>query len=142
LRQEDGETGAGARRTLADLGMEKSRIRTIIESLPNGLVVTNTEGQVVLTNPTFCQLIGLAPGSCTGGPFTDYITDEGLCKLVQDISRGRYVDFEDIPTYEFVLVGGQIFSSQGTPCPGRAHGMSRGGYLLPGYFRHESPRPS
>ena len=118
LRQETEKLERARRRTLADLGMEKSRIRTIIESLPNGLVVTNTEGQVVLTNPTFCQLIGLEPGTCTGTPFTDYITDEDLCKLVQDISRGRYVDFEDIPTYEFILSEDKYFQVKGRPVLG------------------------
>jgi PAS domain S-box-containing protein len=118
LRQEAGKLERERRRTLADLGMEKSRIRTIIQSLPNGLVVTNTEGQVVLTNPTFCQLIGQPPGSCTGAPFTDYIKDEGLCKLVQDISRGRYVDFEEIPTYEFVLSEDKYFQVKGRPVLG------------------------
>ena len=105
-------------RTLADLGMEQSRIRTIIESLPNGLVVTNTEGRVVLTNPTFCQLIGQPPEECTGSPFTETIKDEGLCKLVQDISRGRYVDFEEIPTYEFVLSEDKYFQVRGRPVIG------------------------
>jgi len=118
LRKETEKLEQARRRTLADLGMEKSRIRTIIESLPNGLVVTNTEGQVVLTNPTFCQLIGQAPGSCTGAPFTDFIKDDGLCKLVQDISRGRHVDFEEIPTYELVLSEDQFFQVKGRPVMG------------------------
>lgn len=118
LRQETEKLERERRRTLADLGMEKSRIRTIIESLPNGLLVTNTEGQVVLTNPTFCQLIGQPPGACTGAPITDYIKDEGLCKLVLDISRGRYVDFEEIPTYELVLSDDQYFQVKGRPVMG------------------------
>lgn len=118
LRLETDKLEREQRRTLADLGMEKSRIRTIIESLPNGLVVTNTEGQVVLTNPTFCQLIGQDPDTCTGAPFTDFITDEGLCKLVKDISRGRYVDFEEIPTYEFVLSEDKYFQVRGRPVLG------------------------
>lgn len=118
LRQETEKLERERRRTLADLGMEKSRIRTIIESLPNGLLVTNTEGQVVLTNPTFCQLIGQPQGACTGAPITDYIKDEGLCKLVLDISRGRYVDFEEIPTYELVLSDDQYFQVKGRPVMG------------------------
>ena len=118
LRLETDKLEREQRRTLADLGMEKSRIRTIIQSLPNGLVVTNTDGQVVLTNPTFCQLIGQDPDACTGAPFTDYITDEGLCKLVKDISRGRYVDFEEIPTYEFVLSEDKYFQVRGRPVLG------------------------
>ncbi len=40
-------------RTLIDLDMEKSRIRTIIESLPTAVVVTNTAGEVVFMNPAF-----------------------------------------------------------------------------------------
>ena len=35
-------------RTLADLNTEKSRIRTVLESLPNGVGVINSQGQVVL----------------------------------------------------------------------------------------------
>ena len=47
------------RRTLADLGTERTRIHTIIDSLPNGIVVTNADGKVVLMNPTFTRLLGL-----------------------------------------------------------------------------------
>ena len=32
------------RRTLSDLGTEKSRIHTIVESLPDGVLVTNASG--------------------------------------------------------------------------------------------------
>ncbi|NNK86036.1 MAG: response regulator, partial [Desulfobacterales bacterium] len=39
------------KRTLLDLDTEKSRIHTILESFPNGAMVTNTHGQVVLMNP-------------------------------------------------------------------------------------------
>ena len=90
-------------RTLMDLGMEKSRIRTIIESLPNGLLVTNPKGQVVLMNPAFKNLFGVSSGASPNEPVSSYITDEELCRLVMDISKGKYIDFGDIPTYEFSL---------------------------------------
>jgi len=48
-------------RTLADLHTEKSRIHTILESLPNGVGVVNTDGRVVLMNPAFLQHLELAP---------------------------------------------------------------------------------
>ena len=44
-------------RTLTDLDTEKSRIHTIIKSLPDGVVVTNTQGKVVLMNPAFRCLL-------------------------------------------------------------------------------------
>ena len=106
------------RHTLADLDMEKSRIRTIIESLPSGLVVTNTEGNIVLVNPAFCHQIGLQPGTCIGGHFSDYIMDENLGQLVKDISRGRYVDFEEIPTYEFNMAEDKFFLARARPVLG------------------------
>ena len=40
-------------RTLVDLGTEKSRIHTIVNTLPTGLLVTNAQGRVVLVNPAF-----------------------------------------------------------------------------------------
>ncbi len=105
-------------RTLADLDMEKSRVRTIIESLPSGLVVTNTDGTIVLVNPAFCHQIGLQPGTCMGGHFSDYIMDEDLGQLVIDICRGRYVDFEEIPTYEFNMAEDKYFLARGRPVLG------------------------
>ncbi len=118
LQAEAAKLARDRRRTLADLDMEKSRIRTIIESLPSGLVVTNTEGNIVLVNPAFCHQIGLQPGTCIGGHFSDYIMDENLGQLVKDISRGRYVDFEEIPTYEFILAEDKYFLARGRPVLG------------------------
>ncbi len=51
LTQETEKLALERQRNLADLGTEKSRIRTIVESLPNGVLVTNVQGQVALTNP-------------------------------------------------------------------------------------------
>ena len=49
-------------RTLADLGTEKSRVSAIVESLPNGVVVTNAYGMVVMMNSVFEDLFaGRAP---------------------------------------------------------------------------------
>jgi two-component system phosphate regulon sensor histidine kinase PhoR len=91
------------RRTLFDLDTEKSRIRTIIESLPDGVLVTNAGGQVVLINPACRQMLNLARDAAPGRPIESYVADEGLCTLVMEISQGRHVDFEDIPDYEFAL---------------------------------------
>ncbi|UCH19737.1 MAG: response regulator, partial [Deltaproteobacteria bacterium] len=84
------------KRTLSDLDTEKSRIRTIIESLPNGVLVTNAKGQVVLMNPALKQLFELDAGLNAGNPIEDYVPDQDLCKLVMEISQGKHVDFEDI----------------------------------------------
>jgi PAS domain S-box-containing protein len=93
-------------RTLSDLDTEKSRLRTIIESLPDGVIVTNISGQVVLINPSCKHMLKLASETAPGRPIQEYIPDETLYKLVMDISKGKYVDYGDIPEHEFSLVDG------------------------------------
>ena len=41
------------------MGMGKSRTRTIIESLPKGLLVTNAKGQAVFMNPVFKKIFDI-----------------------------------------------------------------------------------
>lgn len=106
------------KRNLADLGTEKSRVRTIIESLPNGVVVTNTQGQVVLMNPAFLRHLNLDPGLDSGDLIENYVSDEGFCKLVMDISSGKHVDYDDIPTYELSVSEGKYLLARGRPVIG------------------------
>ncbi|WP_372682480.1 ATP-binding protein [Desulfosarcina sp.] len=118
LQRDTVKLEAERQRTLADLGTEKSRIHTIVDSIPNGIVVTNTDGQVVLMNPAFCRLLDLADDTATGGQISSYIPDEGLCRLIVEISSGRHVDFDDIPTYEFSFGGERFLMARGRPVIG------------------------
>ena len=106
------------RKTLLDLGMEKSRIRTILESLPNGLVVTNMRGQVVLMNPSFFHMMGIDPCRMTGERIEAYVNDQGLCDLVMDISQGKYSAAEDPPAYELALPDNVYLMAKGRPVMG------------------------
>lgn len=94
---------AARRRTLEDLHTEQSRTHTIIESLPNGVLVTNTDGKVVLINPACYQHLGVDAEKGPGMSVTEFIEDEDLCSLVMDISRGRYIDYADIPAHELEI---------------------------------------
>ncbi|MBW2202053.1 MAG: response regulator, partial [Deltaproteobacteria bacterium] len=106
------------RRTLADLDTEKSRVRTIIESLPNGVVVTNTQGQVVFMNPAFRWLLDLDPECPSGNQIDAYLPEDGLCKLIMEISQGKHVDYDDIPTYEFAVSDQRYLMARGQPVLG------------------------
>lgn len=120
LTRETLKLEAERKRTLADLSTEKSRIHTIIDSLPNGLLVTNASGQVVLINPSFVTLLGLAPDTTAGENISEYIKDEELCGLISAISKGRYIDFEDIPTYEFRVSDDKFLLARGRPILGES----------------------
>ena len=106
------------RRTLSDLDTEKSRTRTIIESLPNALVVTNAHGRVVLMNPAFRQLFDLSTDRGPRDQIEDYIPDKGLCNLVMEISQGKHIDYDDIPAYEFTLPNEKYLLARGQPVVG------------------------
>ncbi|MBW1848965.1 MAG: response regulator [Deltaproteobacteria bacterium] len=106
------------KRTLSDLRTEKSRIHTILTSLPNGVLVTNSRGKVVLMNPAFRQILELSPDLETGNPIEDYLPDEGLCRLILEISRGKHVDYDDIPDYEFALSDKKYLLARGQPVLG------------------------
>jgi signal transduction histidine kinase len=106
------------RRTLADLDTEKSRLHTILNSLPNAVVVTNTDGRVVLMNPAFGNLLELDPCLNAGQSIETYVPDEGFCNLVKSISSGKFVDFEDIPTCEFNHGSEKFILAKGRPVIG------------------------
>ncbi|MEN8757263.1 MAG: response regulator [Desulfobacterales bacterium] len=105
-------------RTLSDLDTEKSRIRTIIESLPDGVLVTNASGKVVLINPSCKQLLNLDPDMGPGRQIEDYVPDETLSKLVMEISKGKHVDYGDIPDHEFNLATDTYLRARAQPVLG------------------------
>jgi len=106
------------KRTLLDLDTEKSRIHTILESFPNGAMVTNNNGKVVLMNPAFRRLFQLSSDLKPGGLIEDYVPDEGLCDLVKEISQGKYIDYDDIPDYEFALSDNKYLLARAQPVLG------------------------
>ena len=106
------------RRTLIDLDTEKSRVRTIIESLPDGVLVTNATGKVVLINPACRQLLELSDDIKSGEQIETYLPDDALCQLVMEISQGKHVDFEDIPDHEFAISHEKYLRARGQPVLG------------------------
>lgn len=106
------------KRTLFDLDTEKSRTHTIINSLPNGVVVTNNKGEVVLMNPAFKRHLDINPDLEPGLQINNYLHDEELCNLVMEISQGKHVDYDDIPDYEFSLSNEKYLLAQGQPVLG------------------------
>lgn len=118
LTREAEELMEERKRTLADLGAEKSRIHTIIESLPSGLVVTNTEGKIVLMNPSFRRRLGLDPNRKSGEPISAYVDNAEFCSLVKGISSGRIADSGEVQTCEFSLSDEKYLMARGRPVLG------------------------
>lgn len=73
-------------RTLADLHLEQSRTRTILESLPFGVMVTTPDDRVALANPAAADLLGREQGLEPGRPLSAYIDDPELVAMAHAIS--------------------------------------------------------
>ena len=102
-------------RTLMDLDREKSRTRTIIESLPIGVVVTNTDGEVVLKNPAFLQSLELASEPDAGEQIDACVADDGFCQFVRQLSTGQYGVDGEVPSYELCVGDNKYLLSRGRP---------------------------
>ena len=100
-------------RTLLDLDNEKSRTRTIIESLPNGVVVTNTEGVVVLMNPAFLWSLNLDASLKPGKRIEEYVDDSGFCERVLALSQGDCSSDTGTASYEFALPDNKFLMAEG-----------------------------
>ena len=109
------------KRTLADLHTEKSRISTIIDSLPNGVLVTDNKGVAVLINPAFYQQLNIDPDIGIGKTIDRYIDDKDLIDLVMDISRGKYIDYNDISSHELNINDEKFFLTKCRPVLGERH---------------------
>ena len=88
------------RKTLFDLSTEKSRTRTIMEALPNGVMVTNHQGQIVLMNQAVKDQFDLNDNCSIGNYIQDYIEDPGLCNFVQQTIQQAGCQSDEIPNYE------------------------------------------
>jgi signal transduction histidine kinase/FixJ family two-component response regulator len=87
-------------RTLIDLDTEKSRLSTILQSLPDGVIVTNALAKVVLINPAARQMLELPTEMETGRDIGVYIANENITRLIGEISQGKHIDYEDIAPQE------------------------------------------
>ncbi len=118
LTEESHQLKQERERNLADLQTEQSRIRTIIETLPNGVLVTNIAGQVVLMNPLAQEYLAVRQSDCMGKKIDACITDSGLCDYIRTVSTCTLPQSEELPSYELVLPEQRFILAQGRPVLG------------------------
>lgn len=74
-----------AARSLRDVTTERSKVRTIINCMVGGVLVTDREGRIVLTNPAAGKMLGLGTDAVLGKPLCDVGGDEKLVEAVQGV---------------------------------------------------------
>jgi PAS domain S-box-containing protein len=83
-------------RNLYDLNLEKSRLKTIIHCMANGVMVTNRNLEDVLHNPAFLRLMGISEKVVNPVAVTDIIGDEELIDSLRKIQRGEVSGSESL----------------------------------------------
>jgi len=83
-------------RILHDLNAEKKRLKTIINCMANGVLVTNRNLEVVLHNPVVMRLMEMSERLTNPFPINSLINDESLINTLKQIVN------EESPESEFV----------------------------------------
>ncbi|MBW2707793.1 MAG: response regulator [Deltaproteobacteria bacterium] len=83
-------------RNLYDLNLEKSRLRTIINRMANGVMVTNRNLEVVLHNPALMRLMEISEKPKSPVPIRDIIKDKDLVDTLKKLLSGETPDEESI----------------------------------------------
>jgi two-component system phosphate regulon sensor histidine kinase PhoR len=76
-------------RNLYDLRIEKSRLRTIINCMGNGVMVTNRSLEMVLHNPALARLLEISGKIENPVPVTEIFPESPLVKTLERITSGE-----------------------------------------------------
>ena len=76
-------------RNLYDLNLEKSRLKTIINCLANGVMVTNRNQEVVLHNPALMRLMEISQNIENPIPLTAIIDNKGFITTLKQIQSNE-----------------------------------------------------
>jgi signal transduction histidine kinase len=83
-------------RNLYDLDLEKSRLKTIINYMANGVIVTNRNMEAVLYNPAIMRLLDVSKQVSNPVPASELIEDDSLINNLKKILSDDLSDNECI----------------------------------------------
>jgi PAS domain S-box-containing protein len=85
LREEHRRLEEERQRNLRAIEREKTRTRTIVRSMSEGVLLTDSYGDVILCNPAAQSMFGSRQDSCEGVPMTQYVSESGLRAQLEEI---------------------------------------------------------
>jgi signal transduction histidine kinase len=103
-------------RNLYDLGLEKSRLKTIIHCMGNGVLVTNRNLEVVLHNPALMRLLEVSGSQDKPFPLSEIINDEPLTDTLKQILEGESKEHE--AAVQEIRVGNHVLRAISAPVLG------------------------
>ena len=85
LERESERLREEAEKSLKDVANEKSRTHTIINYMADGVLVTDPNGFIVLSNPAVSRMLGLEGESPLGKHLFDWTKSEELTSMVEKV---------------------------------------------------------
>jgi signal transduction histidine kinase/ActR/RegA family two-component response regulator len=103
-------------RTLFDFNTEKKRLKTIINCLANGVMVTNENLEVILHNPALMRLLGISERMQNPFPVTRITTDDSLLEALKKILSEGFPENEMIS--QEIIAGNNVLRAISAPALG------------------------
>jgi PAS domain S-box-containing protein len=85
LELEAEQLRAEAARSLRDVATEKGKVRTIVNCMADGILVTDREERIVLINPAASRMLGIETHACLERSLSDAVGNEKLIEAVQGV---------------------------------------------------------
>ena len=103
-------------RNLYDLNLEKSRLKTIIKQMANGVMVTNRNLEVVLHNPALMRLMEISEEVENPAPIGKIIHEDPLIETLKMILSGESPEEESVS--QEINVGARALRAISAPALG------------------------
>jgi len=85
LELEAEELRAEAARSLRDVATEKGKVRTIVNCMADGILVTDREGRIVLTNPAAGRMLGIETTTSLAKSLREAVGHKKLIEAVEGV---------------------------------------------------------
>jgi|GEM_PF-413601 len=93
--------------TAWDLAEQRARLDAVLQNIADGLVVTDLEERIVLTNPVFEQIVGAEGSTLKGMPLQKAFSGEGLSEVVQQVRTQALIAY----THEVTSWTGRVYQA-------------------------------
>ena len=115
--------------SLSTWGIDIRHTLTILNAIPNGVLVTDTHGEVILVNTAFIHQMDLPETLSPGKSLASFIQNKALCQRVLEIAQGGHLDTDDMPPFEFAVGNETYLQARGRPIVGD-NGQCQGAVVI------------
>ncbi|MFO8164918.1 MAG: ATP-binding protein [Thermodesulfobacteriota bacterium] len=99
-------------RTLQDIATEKTRLKTIVNYLAGGVLVTDKRKKIILYNPTLLKMLGYVGDALDDQPLHALTTDEKLTGIIDGILELDKGEFKVLSAEMELYEGGETPANQ------------------------------